>query len=274
MARFSSRGPRTGDDGLKPDITAPGVDIVAARAAGTANGTVVNDRYTMESGTSMAAPHVTGAVALLAQRHPDWTAGRLKATLMGAAKPVAPQSGYQQGAGRVDVARAITQAVTTDPASVSYGRTSWPHADDEPVARTVTYRNGGSSDVTLDLAVKAAGPGGVAAPAGMFASSVDRLTVPAGGRAQVTVTADTSVAGPDGLYSGQLIATAGEVAVSTPLGVHKELETYQLDITRLDATGAPATNVSMMVVYDSATDAAGNTVTQTVIHAYQLTPAA
>ena len=249
LARFSSRGPREGDGGLKPDITAPGVDIVAARATGTEMGTVVDDSYTMESGTSMAAPHVTGAVALLAQRHPDWTAGRLKATLMGAAKPVPGQTGYQQGAGRVDVARAITQAVTTDPASVSYGRTTWPHTDDEPVARPVTYHNGGSAPVTLDLAVRAVGPGGTAAPAGMFTSSADRLTVPAGGSAQATVTVDTRVAGADGLYSGHLIATGGDVAVSTPLAVHKELPTYELTIRHIDATGAPAATAFATIVY-------------------------
>jgi subtilisin family serine protease len=76
LADFSSRGPRIGDDGLKPDITAPGVDIVAARAAGTAMGETVGEHYTTASGTSMATPHVVGAAALLAQQHPDWKAGK------------------------------------------------------------------------------------------------------------------------------------------------------------------------------------------------------
>ena len=55
MASFSSRGPRVGDGAAKPDIAAPGVNIVAARAAGTAMGTVVDQYYTTASGTSMEA---------------------------------------------------------------------------------------------------------------------------------------------------------------------------------------------------------------------------
>ena len=73
LAAVSSRGPRTGDYGVKPEITAPGVGIVAARASGTTMGTPVDDNYTSANGTSMATPHVAGAAALVAQAHPDWT---------------------------------------------------------------------------------------------------------------------------------------------------------------------------------------------------------
>ncbi|MDQ7910509.1 S8 family serine peptidase [Phytohabitans sp. ZYX-F-186] len=240
LAGFSSRGPRVGDDGLKPDITAPGVDIVAARAAGTAMGDPVGEQYTTASGTSMATPHVTGAAALLVQQHPDWKAGSLKATLMASARPNPALTAYQQGAGRVDVGRAIAQGVTTDPVSVSYGRPRWPHNDDEPVARTVTYHNSGTADVALDLAVTATGPDGEPAVAGLFTASATTLTVPAGGQAQVTVTADTRVPGPDGLYSGQLVATGGSAVVRTPLGVHKEVESYNVSVTLVDHDGNPS----------------------------------
>ncbi|MCX5338674.1 S8 family serine peptidase [Streptomyces atratus] len=60
LAEFSSRGPRT-DEAQKPDITAPGVSIVAARAAGTSMGEPVDDAYTASSGTSMAAPPTSRA---------------------------------------------------------------------------------------------------------------------------------------------------------------------------------------------------------------------
>lgn len=76
LAPFSSRGPRVGDNGVKPDLTAPGVDIVAARAAGTSMGHPVDVAYTAASGTSMATPHVAGAAAILAGRHPDWSGRR------------------------------------------------------------------------------------------------------------------------------------------------------------------------------------------------------
>jgi subtilisin family serine protease len=57
LADFSSRGPLVNTRAAKPELVAPGVDIVAARAAGTSLGTVVDARYTSLSGTSMAAPH-------------------------------------------------------------------------------------------------------------------------------------------------------------------------------------------------------------------------
>ncbi|GLH98076.1 S8 family serine peptidase [Phytohabitans aurantiacus] len=238
LADFSSRGPRIGDDALKPDITAPGVDIVAAKGAGTDIGDPVGTAYTSLSGTSMATPHVAGAVALLAQVHPDWTAGQLKAALTASAKPNPALSGYQQGAGRVDVARAITQTVSTDPVGVSFGRPYWPHGDDEPIVRTATYRNSGSAAVTLDLALNVRGPEGVAPPAGMFTLSANQVTVPAGGEAKVTITANTALGGPDGLYSGQLVATGGGTQVSTAVGVNKEVESYNLTVSHVDQTGA------------------------------------
>jgi subtilisin family serine protease len=236
LASFSSRGPRIGDDAMKPDITAPGVDIVAARAAGTELGDPVGDSYVTLSGTSMATPHVTGSVAILAQEHPDWSAARFKATLTGSARPNPAITGFQQGAGRVDVARAIGQSVTTDPVSVSFGRQVWPHDDDKPVTKTVTYHNDGTAAVTLNLAVKVLGP--QAAPAGLFTLSANQVTVPAGGTASVDVTSDTRVGGADGLYSGELLATGGQAQVSTALGVNKEVESYNLTVNFRDRTGA------------------------------------
>ncbi|GAA2214813.1 hypothetical protein GCM10009850_102790 [Nonomuraea monospora] len=82
MADFSSRGPKLGDHAIKPDATAPGLDIMAAAAQGTADGP-----YAAHSGTSMAAPHVAGAAAILAQRHPDWNGQQLKAALIGSSAP-------------------------------------------------------------------------------------------------------------------------------------------------------------------------------------------
>jgi subtilisin family serine protease len=269
LADFSSRGPRIGDDAVKPDLTAPGVGIVAARANGTELGDPVGDRYVAASGTSMATPHVVGSVALLAQQHPDWMAGDFKATLMAAAKPQRALSAYQQGAGRLDVGRAITQAVTTDPVSLSYGRARWPHTDDKPVSRTVTYRNPGPTALPLRLTVRVAGPAGAAPPAGMFRLSANRVTVPAGGHAQVTVTADTRVRSRDGYYSGQLLATGGPAisavsgrsgaepavkrpesiaTVVTPLAVHKEVESYDLTLAHVDQTGAAAADYLSFVV--------------------------
>ncbi|WP_036373021.1 S8 family serine peptidase [Micromonospora sp. ATCC 39149] len=239
LADFSSRGPRTGDDALKPDITAPGVDIVAARAAGTTLGEPVGDRYVSASGTSMATPHVAGSVALLAQQHPDWRADAFKATLMAAAKPHPAQTAYQQGAGRVDVARAIGQRVTSDPVSVSFGRARWPHDDDPVLDRTITWRNSGTAPVTLDLTIEATGPDGKPAPAGLFRLGASRVTVPAGGTAGVQVSADTRVDGPDGHHTGRVVARAGETVAVTPIAVHREAESYDVTVSHIGRDGKP-----------------------------------
>ncbi|TBL31040.1 peptidase S8 [Verrucosispora sp. SN26_14.1] len=244
LAFFSSQGPRVGDDALKPDITAPGVDIVAARGEGTLLGDPVGEQYVSLSGTSMSAPHVAGAAALLAQQRGDATAAQLKATLMSSAAPHPELTAYQQGAGRVDVARAITQQVTSEPASVSFGRTLWPHADDEPITREVNWHNTGSTALTLDLVLDVTGPDGTPAPAGMFTLSTSSVVVPAGGTASATVTTDTSVDGPDGHYTGRIVARAGDTVALTPLAVHKEVESYTVTVRHLGSDGTPTEDYS------------------------------
>ena len=115
IAFFSSQG-LTADLRLKPDICAPGVDIIAARANGTAMGSVVNKYYTEASGTSMATPFVSGAAALIIQVHPSWTPMMIKAALMGNAKPLNGERLWREGAGRMDICGAVmTKAVITPP---------------------------------------------------------------------------------------------------------------------------------------------------------------
>ncbi|WP_020580240.1 S8 family serine peptidase [Actinopolymorpha alba] len=237
LADFSGQGPRLGDAAVKPDITAPGVDITAARAKGTEMGDPVGERYVTASGTSMATPHVVGAAALLAQQNPGWKAGQLKSTLMASARPHAKLTAFQQGAGRADVARAIRQTVTSSPASVSFGLQQWPHADDRPVTKPLTYRNTSGAPVKLTLTATMTGPNGKPAPAGALSLSATELVVPAGGTASVSVTSNTRHNGADGLYSGRVTATAGAVTVTTPLGVEKEVESYNVTVKHLDRRG-------------------------------------
>ncbi len=245
IADFSSRGPRVGDSALKPDITGPGVGVVAALSTSAGGGP--GNYYVAGSGTSMATPHVVGAAAILAQRRPDLTAAQLKAALMASAAPQPGQTVLDQGAGRVDVARAISQTVFADPPSVSFGRQVWPHGDDTPVTKTVTYQNIGVSDVTLSLAFDSVGP------AGMFTLSATSLTVPAGGKASVTLTADTRVASPDGFALGRLVATAGDSLVQTPFGVEKEVESYDLTLSQTNRDGqAPDVHDSLLFRTDQA----------------------
>ncbi|MGW2239715.1 S8 family peptidase [Streptomyces sp. NPDC001759] len=242
LADFSSTGP-TADSALKPDLTAPGVHIVSARAAHGHMGDPAADGYVSMSGTSMATPHAAGAAAILAQRHPDWTGARIKQALTASTTPTTGATGYQQGTGRLDVSRALQGAVASEQTSVSFGKQLWPHTDDRPLTQHITYRNDGEHPVTLDLTATATGPGGSTAPEGMFTLNTPQLTVPAGGTAGVDLTADTRVEAADGAYSGTLVATAHNgadpAAVRTTFGVVREAEAHDLTLKFLDRGGRP-----------------------------------
>nr|WP_073892034.1 S8 family serine peptidase [Saccharothrix sp. CB00851] len=245
IAYFSSRGPRVGDSAVKPDVTAPGVDIVAAKAATGTIGTPVGDHHVALSGTSMATPHVAGAAALIAQQHPDWTGAQIKAALMASAKHNPALTAFDQGTGRVDLAKALTATVTADPVSLAMGRQAWPHDDDVPVTKELTYRNNGTEPVTFPVTVEATGPDGEPAPAGMFTVSPAAVTVPAGGEATVSVTADTRAGTADGAFSGAVVA--GDV-LRTPVSVDREGESYEVTATFLDAEGGVPTRYTGVVM--------------------------
>lgn len=182
LAGFSSRGPRH-DGLLKPDLAAPGVAIRSAQA-GTGFGSVTL------SGTSMAAPHVAGIMALLRQLRPDWSAADLKALVMNTAAPLVRttvaytgtrQLPVQTGSGRIDLLSALRSdtivyaAESPSLVSVSFGPLEV--SDSLSVARSVRIENKGSQDLTYRLEYQPLSdvPGAeiaLAAPA--------TLTVPAG----------------------------------------------------------------------------------------------
>ncbi|MFI7673017.1 S8 family peptidase [Actinophytocola sp. NPDC049390] len=237
LAEFSGRGPRFGDSAIKPDITAPGVDIVAARAAHGVVGEPGQSHVAM-SGTSMATPHVAGAAAILAGQHPGWTPEQLKATLMGTAAPTDGLTVHEQGAGRVDVAAATASTTSATPASLSLGRVRWPYQDSDAITGTVTYTNRGTGPVTLGLAADVRYEDGSATPDGMFTVAPATLTVPAGGVATATVTADVTIAGPSGALTGTVTAAAGgEVVARTPIAVEREVESYDVALSAIAHDG-------------------------------------
>ena len=247
LADFSNRGPRV-DGAIKPDITAPGVGIVAALAKGS-DYPVYSPGYTQLNGTSMATPHVAGAAALLEQQHPTWSASDLKAALMASAKPNASLTAFQQGSGRVDVDRAVQQNVLPSVFSLALGSQPWPAEDDVPVTKTVTYRNEGTDPVTLELSTTATGPDGTTGPAGLFTVSPAQLVVPAGGTADAVLTADTKVPSATGTFTGALQASnAAGVSVRVPLTIAKGHETRTVTFKVTDRLGAPATDYAIWAV--------------------------
>ncbi|MGD6816536.1 S8 family serine peptidase [Metabacillus sp. 113a] len=120
LASFSSRGPVTGNWGIKPDVVAPGVEILS---------TIPGNQYKKLQGTSMASPLVAGAAALVKQAHPDWSPGEIKAALMNTAKPLMDRHAalYEpigQGAGRIDVWKAVNTEVLAVPGSLVFSQFS------------------------------------------------------------------------------------------------------------------------------------------------------
>ncbi|MEV5316494.1 S8 family peptidase [Streptomyces sp. NPDC052687] len=245
LADFSSTGPRLGDGAIKPDVTAPGVDITAASAKGSVIAQEVGEKpagYLTISGTSMATPHVAGAAAILKQQHPDWTGAQIKAALTASTKGGA-YTPFEQGSGRIQVDKAIKQTVVAEPVSVSFGVQQWPHTDDKPVTKQLTYRNLGTTDVTLTLSSKATNPKGQAAPAGFFTLGATKVTVPAGGKASVDFTVNTKLGGTvDGAYSAYVTATGGGQTVRTAAAVQREVESYDLTVQHIDRDGNAAKN--------------------------------
>ncbi|MEV5931565.1 S8 family serine peptidase [Streptomyces sp. NPDC052079] len=245
LADFSSTGPRVGDAAVKPDVTAPGVDITAASAKGNDIAKEVGEKpagYMTISGTSMATPHVAGAAALLKQQHPQWSSAELKGALTASTKG-GTYTPFEQGSGRVQVDKAIKQTLIAEPVSLSFGVQQWPHTDDKPVTEQITYRNLGAKDVTLKLTSTATNPKGKAAPAGFFTLGATTVTVPAGGKASVDLTVDTRLGGTvDGAYSAYVVATGGGQTVRTAAAVLREVQSYDVKLKFLDRTGKPATN--------------------------------
>lgn len=95
---FSSRGPVTVNWNIKPDIVAPGASILSTIPGG----------YDSYNGTSMAAPHVAGVLALIKQAHPDWSVEQLKAALVSTANPLENALPIDQGAGKINIVDALS----------------------------------------------------------------------------------------------------------------------------------------------------------------------
>jgi subtilisin family serine protease len=220
LAPESSGGPRSLDGAIKPDVAAPGVAIRSA-AAGTGTAGV------LMSGTSMAAPHVSGLAALVLEAHPEWPrASRpalVKAAIMNTADAdvTGDPDPRLMGAGIVQARRAVdtVASATTGPleASLSFGFAELDGA--YSATRTITIANAGTAPIDYAMV-----PSFSSRLAATVTVSPTTVTVPPGGQAQVAVTlalgapAVASLPDPAGPGS-QVPAVAGAVtAVPTSAG--------------------------------------------------------
>lgn len=201
-AYFSSKGP-TDDYYIKPDVAAPGVDIYS---------TFLGSQYQTLSGTSMASPHVAGAVALLLEEHPDWSPETIKAVLMNTAKK-STESLWYQGAGRIDALQAIESDFVLSPGSISLGLLN---TESETTFKATLY-NYSSQTENFSLALS----GDILQPAISYTIEPSSVTLGSGQSVEITVT--LSITGSldfknftDG-YFGELLASCEDKTVRSPI---------------------------------------------------------
>ena len=153
VADFSSGGPRWGDLALKPEVAAPGVDIVSA-ASGSGGGVA------WFSGTSMATPVVAGVAALVKQANPKWTPALIKSALINTAKSVGSNILLRSvGAGRVNALNAVKAKVTIDAgpnATMSFGMVYGDAAATLTKSQTFIVKNNGTTTASYKFAAAAA----------------------------------------------------------------------------------------------------------------------
>src|SRR5437868_4056335 len=139
IADFSSGGPTPVSLQLKPDVTAPGVDVLSSVPA---------HGFELLDGTSMATPHVAGGAALLLQRHPTWTVEQVKSALASTGDEVHPTghsgevSVLREAGGRIDLVRADHPLIFTNPTSLGWGLVRRGFSDTKQLSTTDT--GGGS----------------------------------------------------------------------------------------------------------------------------------
>ncbi|MGZ6418704.1 MAG: S8 family serine peptidase, partial [Pseudobdellovibrio sp.] len=147
LTDFTSKGPRSIDGAIKPEISAPGENIISA-AMGQGKDIV------QMSGTSMASPHVTGVAALLKQVHPDFTAAQIKALIMGGAKTIGENgkdySVSLQGSGRIQADVSAKLKLLSDVPSLSLGEVGVETK--KTLRRAMNIQNIGSDSVTVHVA--------------------------------------------------------------------------------------------------------------------------
>lgn len=219
IASFSSRGPGAGNV-LKPDLTAPGVNILAQGYAPEAVGEARHLGYGQSSGTSMAAPHAAGAAALLKQAHPGWSPAWIKSALMGTARYLniytdtartVPAQPLDMGAGVLDVAKAIDPGVILEPPSLSFG----PVVRGQSKTIAITVTSVASSTQTFDVRTVFTGAGfNALTPVADMSVSPSRLTLAPGASAQLTVR--WSATAPEGDRQGFVVLTSPQYEVHLP----------------------------------------------------------
>lgn len=205
IAPFSSRGPVTHTWDVKPDLVAPGVQIDSTVPSG----------YLDLNGTSMAAPHVAGAVALLIQKYPDWSPEQIKAALMNTAKPLTDLNGerhppHVQGTGRIQLDEALKAETLVYPAQISFGQ--WLRSDsrlEKHVTLTIENLSDKRKKYTIEPPFKV--------PDGIQWKVPLSTYVEPGEKAEIPVSIDVFPAVfEEGVYDGIISISSGDDVTEVP----------------------------------------------------------
>ena len=213
IADFSSRGPVVGTWMIKPDVSAPGVDITSTVPT---HNPLDPHGYGSKQGTSMASPHVAGAVALILQAHPNWGVEDVKAALMNTAVNLYDKEGSiyphnTQGAGSIRPVAAINAKTLVTPGSHSFG--TFLNIEEEQVSQQhFTIKNLSNQTKTYSFEVSFKGN-----PDGIKVITSKNLKVNANKSLQVNFLVQVSAAKLNpGYYEGNIIVSDGNQTYEVP----------------------------------------------------------
>lgn len=146
LTDFTSKGPRSIDGFIKPEISAPGANVISAKMGGGA-------KAVQMSGTSMAAPHMAGVMALLKQAHPVLTSSELKSLAMGTSTTISEKgerySVSMQGSGRVQAEKAVLSKLVVAEPSISLGETAVESK--KTIRKTLHVKNISKEDLNMSV---------------------------------------------------------------------------------------------------------------------------
>lgn len=232
MGGFSSRGGPGNTLGvLKPDVTAPGVQVLAGMTPepwDPAKG-APGELFQAIQGTSMSSPHVAGAAALLRDLHASWTPGQIRSALMTSARiakvykedGVTPADPFDFGAGRIDLKRAADPGLTldataqdfrdheTDLWNVNLPSVLLPATAPDVVTVPRLFQSELAEESTWSVTVDAPPVLGVTVPT--------EITVPAGGTQSLTIGLDKSALGPGEVQHAWLLLEYKKYDVRLPI---------------------------------------------------------
>jgi minor extracellular serine protease Vpr len=248
VTSFSSAGPTDFGLALKPDIAAPGLDVLSSTPPETTGST-----FSVFAGTSMATPHVAGAAALLLQRHPQWTAWNVKSALMSTAGPAwgntartTEASVLLEGAGLANVLAADRPELFTDPQSLSFGRIDVTRGGQHPsLLLTLTDAGGGAGNWAVTLAPQAQS-------SGVEIEVPPQISIAPGGDAALPVGIRAAADASSGENSGFVVLTQNGVQRRVPYAFLVErpaLETMQATPLKRLQSGTTATGASRVALY-------------------------